>query len=326
MRRFLSLLTVVLFTSVFGMYAQSLLTAEKGYKVSLTSDKESAGNPLSVTTDREHLLYLIGPFTNKTGKNQAVRLGVELRELSTNESYYHVLSEEKEFYDGLSMAYSSFYPDFIIRNGSYEVRAVCMDLSKDASIKANWEPVAVPSGFTLPQVNIAGEEPLAFFATQPYVGNQRNVAELSDTKLHFSLTTRSAIEKGDLIAFVFEPGIDTSIGGYRLSFSQKEGVTEEYTVEYTKSGSHSADLVAGKTYELYFSFFENRKERVFDCRYNDMKFSVVENGLGIYDTFGDGSLNATSNCSSARKVMLEDGTLIILHDGYKHSISGAEIK
>lgn len=326
MRRFLSLLIVVLFTSVYGMYAQSLLTAEKGYKVSLTSDKENAGNPLSVTTDREHLLYLIGPFTNKTGKNQAVRLGVELRELSTNESYYHVLCEEKEFYDGLSMVYSSFYPDFIIRNGSYEVRAVCMDLSKDASIKANWEPVAVPSGFTLPQVKIAGDEPLAFFATQPYVGNQRNVAELSDAKLHLSLTTLSAIEKGDLIAFVFEPGVDTSIGGFRLSFSQKEGVTEEYTVEYTKSGSHPADLVAGKTYELYFSFFENRKQRVFDSRYNDMKFSVVESGLGIDETFGDGSMNSTTNSSSARKLMLEDGTLIILHDGYKHSISGAEIK
>lgn len=329
MRTFLRLLSLVLLSSVFSVSAQSLLTAEKGYMISLTKEVSgvtSTTQPGVVTADREHPLYLIGPFTNKTGKTQSIRIGVELKELSTNESFYHVLREEEEFRDGLSLMYSSFYPDFIIRNGSYEVRAVYMDMRKDASVVTNWEPVAVPSGFTFPQVKIAGDEPFAFFASHPYVGNPLNVAELSDAKLHFSLSTLSAVEKGDLIAFVFEPDNDTSIGGFRLSFTQKAGVTEEYTVSYKKSGSNPADLVPGKTYELYFCFFEDSKERVFDCRYNDMKFSVVENGSSIDETFGDGPETTIGYSSPGRKLMLEDGSLIFIQDGHKFGVSGIELK
>lgn len=328
MRKLFSILVLVLISSAFSLFAEVLLTAEKGYGISLTKEigdidwvKHNSTMQDGVTAKRNQLLYLIGPFSNKSGKTQALRLGVELKEQTTNECFYHLLVEEDNIVDGLQLLSVSLYPNFIIRNGTYEVRAVCMDMSKDAAVSANWEYVSVPSGFSVPLLNVTGDEPVAYFSSQPYVGNPKNVAEVSDTKLHVSLSTLSSIENGALYAFVFEPDGEYSIGYYMLSFSQAKGETKEYVVEYKKSGSHAADLVAGKSYELSFNIFENKKEQFFDSRYEYMKFSVTESGSGIFDIFQS---NRTS--APGRKFMLEDGTFVIEHDGCKYRISGTDIK
>lgn len=327
MRKNLILLAFAFLFSVLSARAQALLTAENGYILSLTDNKENTGRPSGdITADRDHSLYLIGPFVNKTGKAQPIRFGVEFKELSTGECFYKIIDEEENFADGLRLSQASFSPNFIVRNGVYEVRAVCMDMSMDASVAANWKSVVVPANFTVPQVKIAGEEPFAFFSSQPYVGNQRNVADLSDTKLYFSLTALSTVEKGDLYVFVYEEGAQLSIGYFPLSFSQQEGETKKYAVEYKKSGSQAANLEAGKTYELDFRFFESRKEKFFDYRYDGMKFSVVQSGSAIDETFQDGSDAVLVRKNSGRKVLLDDGLLIIEHGDRKYSISGIEIK
>lgn len=330
MRKNLILLVVTILISFFSVHAEALLTAEKGYSLSLTSSTENADRPNTemhggFSANRDKNLYVIGPFTNKTGKTQSIRLGLEFKELATGEYYYKTLAEEEEFVDGLQLLSASFYPNFVIRNGLYEVRAVYMDMSLDEMVTTNWESVAVPAGFTLPQVNITGDEPVAFFPSQPYVGTPNNVAERSDTDIHLTLTTLSPVEKGELFVFVFEPGIETSIGYYLVSFSQEAGVTKEYTTFYKKSGSHSANLEVGKTYELSFRFFENKKEQVFDWSYDGLKFSVVENGAGILDTFQDDVDATDARKNTGRKFMLEDGTLLIERNGLKFSISGAEM-
>ncbi len=312
-------LTTLLF-SAFSAHAAALLTAEKGYGVSLTSEASSGSSSLNL--DRTQKLYLIGPVINNSGKTQSVRFGVELKEVATGELYYKVLDERKEWVDGLQLSSVSFNLNFIIRNGAYEVRAVCMDLNKDASVSFNWEAVSVPAGFTVPTLNVTGDQPAAYFPTQPYVGNPRNKAELSDTNLHVTLKALADIADGELIVFVFEPDSELSIGYYKLSFTLKAGESKEYSVEYKKSGSQAADLEVGKTYELSFRLFDNRKEVYFDWRYDFMSFTVVEIGMDILLPLEEND----DRMIPTRKLMLEDGSLIIEQGNRKYGISGSVIK
>lgn len=321
MKKSIIFLLLTLLFPAFTVHAQALLSAEEGYGISLSKDQDGGS---SLDADRDQKIYLMGPFVNNTGKTQAIRMGIELKEISSGECFYKVLEEMQEWSDGLQLTYVSFRPDFVVRNGSYEVRAVCMDYNKDASVVNNWEYVPVQTGFTYPRLNISGKEPVAYFSSAPYVGNVNNRAEIGDTKLHLSLTTLSAVESGELFVFVYEPNSELSIGYYLLSFAQNAGQTKDFTAEYQKSGSQAADLVVGKTYLLSFRFFENRKEQLFDRRYDNMKFSVVEKGTAIDAVFFE---NQGENCSatSGRKVMRQDGTLLIEQGERCFTVGGTEL-
>lgn len=294
------------------MNAASLISASTGFYISQTKD----GNEIS-SVDRGERVFLFGPFSNTSGKTLNISLGVEFKDIVTGESFFKKLCSEDSWVENYSLVYISFYTDFMINNSIYEISPIYIESGKDDSVLENWDYISLPEEFKSPTLQITGDILPAYFSVPPFVGTEKNVAEIDDTQMYMSISLQQEIKNAELFAFVFKDGEESSIGYYRINIDQQNGSTKEYTAKYQPSGSKSTPLEIGQVYELSFRFFINKREVSFDSRYDLMTFKVVDNGTDIK------MIQDTFNYSPVlHKIINPNGQIEILSGGKSFSILG----
>lgn len=294
------ILIYFLIQSLFFAFATVSFTADKGYYLSLSSDTVSVSS-----VKRDQQLYLHGPFLNESGSSINTLIGIELKDVESGELYFRRLRNRFLWGDKVSLMYLSFDLNFVIKNGTYEVRPIVMIEENDETVRDNWEYISIPVGFEPPLIKIEGDPLAAYFESKPFVGTLDNETEIANTKLYLNLTANIDLTDADLFAFVYKPEGKSSIGYYRISITLSKGDSKEFDAEYVKSGNYAENLEAGNEYLLSYLLFVDKKQVLFDVRYDDMRFKILENGLMV-----DGVYNSEVPSINNKKIM-QNGRIII---------------
>ena len=313
MKRFLLTLLATICCAMC-VQAADLLSAPEGYKVTLSKE----GGAAVTKATRDDQLFLHGPICNATDEDLMLRFAIMLENKETGERFIKTRKEET-WEDHLSLMWISFSPNYMLENGIYKVVPVYQTTDKDENVLDDWRKVAVPAGFTVPTIEITGDEPIAYLPVAPYVNNQKNLAEVDLSELHVRLTALADMNNVDLLAFVFNEGGELSIGRYKVGVNLKEGESEDFVLKYMPDRSPEDDLAEGKTYVVSFILRENyNRKPLMTGNYDNFKFKVVGHGLDVI----------TVEAAPAETVMkvLRDGKMLIVKDGVTYDMGGRPVK
>lgn len=309
---FLTLLLVL--SSFTGLHAQAVMGSESGYCFKLDDEGE-----VVTSVSRDQRVYVLGSFANQSDKDLALRLGLEFKHVLTGETSIVVLYENSDWQSRLTLKKITFRPINLIHNGLYQSRAVYTFLDEDADVMSNWKDVEMPDGFTYPTLEIVGNEPLAYLVEKPYVGNQKNVAEIDNAKMHIKIRALADMDNVSVNGYVFEENALISSGYFPFDVTLKAGEEKSFEADYKEDGwTNPAPLKVGKTYtaQIRLRVKDESSTAMAPEQWSDFSFKVVENGSGIE------MVETPASFKTARKVMMPDGRIRILYDGQEFSIDG----
>ena len=313
MKKFLMTLLATI-CCVMCVQATNLLSAPDGYKVTLSKE----GGAVVTKATRESQLFLHGPISNATDSELTLRFAIMLENKDTGEKFIKTRKVET-WEDRISLMWISFTPNYVLMNGIYKVLPVYQTTDKDENILDDWQLVAVPAGFTVPTIEITGDQPMAYLPVAPFVNNQKNLAEIDLSELHVRLTALADMDNVDLLAFVFNEGGELSIGRYKVTVNLKAGETKDYVLKYKSDGSQAEELAEGKTYMVSFLLRDNNKLKpLMTGNYDNFKFKVVGHGLDLMSV-------ETAPAETDMKVW-HDGKMLIKKDGMVYDMGGRPVK